>query len=111
MGLFALANLGESFLLTGKPPKRLGNAHAQIVPYGAFPAEDGWLVLAVGNDEQFARLCQVVGLPDLARRFPTNALRVEHREEVVEALSRAPRPAPGPTGWKGSRRRASPPPP
>jgi len=89
VGLFALANLGESFLLTGKPPKRLGNAHAQIVPYGAFPAEDGWLVLAVGNDEQFARLCQVVGLPDLARRFPTNALRVEHREEVVEALSRA----------------------
>ena len=69
VGLFALANLGESFLLTGKPPKRLGNAHAQIVPYGAFPAEDGW--------------------PDLARRFPTNALRVEHREEVVEALSRA----------------------
>jgi crotonobetainyl-CoA:carnitine CoA-transferase CaiB-like acyl-CoA transferase len=87
VGLFALANLGESYLLTGKPPKRLGNAHAQIVPYGAFPAGDGWLILAVGNDEQFQRLCRVVGLPELALRFPQNAQRVEHREEVVEALS------------------------
>ncbi|WP_114313214.1 CaiB/BaiF CoA transferase family protein [Thermus caldifontis] len=87
VGLFALANLGESYLLTGKPPKRLGNAHAQIVPYGAFPAADGWLVLAVGNDEQFARLCQALDLPDLLKRFPTNAERVEAREEVVEALS------------------------
>lgn len=88
VGLFALANLGESYLLTGKPPKRLGNAHAQIVPYGAFPAADGWLVLAVGNDEQFARLCQVLDLPDLLARFPTNAERVEARKEVVEAISR-----------------------
>ncbi|QWK22574.1 CaiB/BaiF CoA transferase family protein [Thermus antranikianii] len=87
VGLFALANLGESYLLTGKPPKRLGNAHAQIVPYGAFPAADGWLVLAVGNDEQFARLCQVLNLPDLPARFPTNAERVEARKEVVEAIS------------------------
>jgi len=87
VGLFALANLGESYLLTGKPPKRLGNAHAQIVPYGAFPAADGWLVLAVGNDEQFARLCQVLDLPDLLARFPTNAERVEARKEVVEAIS------------------------
>ncbi|WP_243028043.1 CaiB/BaiF CoA transferase family protein [Thermus albus] len=87
VGLFALANLGESYLLTGKPPRRLGNAHAQIVPYGAFPAADGWLVLAVGNDEQFAKLCQVLGLPDLLRRFPTNRERVEAREEVVEAIS------------------------
>ncbi|MFN4232871.1 CaiB/BaiF CoA transferase family protein [Thermus sp.] len=87
VGLFALANLGESYLLTGKPPKRLGNAHAQIVPYGAFPAADGWLVLAVGNDEQFARLCQALNLPDLLARFPTNAARVEGREEVVEAIS------------------------
>ncbi|WP_105318348.1 CaiB/BaiF CoA transferase family protein [Thermus tenuipuniceus] len=88
VGLFALANLGESYLLTGKPPGRLGNAHAQIVPYGAFPAADGWLVLAVGNDEQFARLCQVLGLPDLLARFPTNAERVEARKEVMEAISK-----------------------
>ncbi|MEN2983084.1 MAG: CoA transferase [Thermus sp.] len=87
VGLFALVNLGESYLLTGRPPARLGNAHAQIVPYGAFPAADGWLVLAVGNDEQFARLCEALGLGELAERFPTNASRVEHREAVVEALS------------------------
>lgn len=87
VGLFALANLGESYLLTGTPPKRLGNAHAQIVPYGAFPAADGWIVLAVGNDEQFQRLCQALGLPELARRFPQNRERVAHREEVVRALS------------------------
>lgn len=88
VGLFALANLGESYLLTGKPPRRLGNAHAQIVPYGAFPAADGWLVLAVGNDEQFARLCEVLELPELRERFPTNPYRVEHRQEVVEALAK-----------------------
>ncbi|TBH17527.1 CaiB/BaiF CoA transferase family protein [Thermus thermamylovorans] len=87
VGLFALANLGESYLLTGKPPGRLGNAHAQIVPYGVFPAADGWLVLAVGNDEQFGRLCQVLGLAELQERFPQNAKRVENREEVVEAVS------------------------
>lgn len=111
VGLFALANLGESFLLTGKPPKRLGNAHAQIVPYGAFPAEDGWLVLAVGNDEQFVRLCQAVGLPWLAERFPTNAERVAHREAVVEALSQTLQARPRAYWLEKSRRWASPPPP
>ncbi|MCX7850546.1 CoA transferase [Thermus sp.] len=94
VGLFALVNLGESYLLTGRPPARLGNAHAQIVPYGAFPAADGWLVLAVGNDEQFARLCGALGLGELAERFPTNASRVEHREAVVEALSQVLRTRP-----------------
>lgn len=94
VGLFALVNLGESYLLTGRPPARLGNAHAQIVPYGAFPAADGWLVLAVGNDEQFARLCEALGLGELAERFPTNASRVEHREAVVEALSQVLRTRP-----------------
>ncbi len=86
VGLFALANLGESFLLTGSPPRRLGNAHAQIVPYGAFKAQDGWLVLAVGNDEQFKRLCQVLGLEDLLKRFPRNRDRVENRKTVEEAI-------------------------
>ncbi|AEV17207.1 CAIB/BAIF protein [Thermus sp. CCB_US3_UF1] len=94
VGLFALVNLGESYLLTGRPPARLGNAHAQIVPYGAFPAADGWLVLAVGNDEQFARLCGALGLGELVERFPTNASRVEHREAVVEALSQVLRTRP-----------------
>jgi crotonobetainyl-CoA:carnitine CoA-transferase CaiB-like acyl-CoA transferase len=94
VGLFAMANLGESYLLTGIPPKRLGNAHAQIVPYGAFPAQDGWLILAVGNDEQFARLCQILELPDLLKRFPRNQDRVEGRKEVEGALSQVLRTRP-----------------
>ncbi|KGQ22629.2 CaiB/BaiF CoA transferase family protein [Thermus filiformis] len=89
VGLFAMANLAQSYLLTQTPPGRLGNAHAQIVPYGAFPAQDGHLVLAVGNDEQFRRLCQVLDLPALAEdpRFATNRARVEHREALVPLLS------------------------
>jgi crotonobetainyl-CoA:carnitine CoA-transferase CaiB-like acyl-CoA transferase len=94
VGLFALTNLGESYLLTGAPPKRLGNAHAQIVPYGAFPAADGWIVLAVGNDEQFARLCQVLELPGLKERFPRNPMRVENRQEVERALAQVLRTRP-----------------
>ncbi len=94
VGLFALANLGESYLLTGAPPKRLGNAHAQIVPYGAFPAADGWIVLAVGNDEQFARLCQVLELPGLKERFPRNPMRVENRQGVERALAQVLRTRP-----------------
>jgi crotonobetainyl-CoA:carnitine CoA-transferase CaiB-like acyl-CoA transferase len=64
------------------------------VPYGAFPAADGWIVLAVGNDEQFARLCQVLELPDLPKRFPRNQDRVEGRKEVEGALSQVLRTRP-----------------
>ena len=89
VGLFAMANLAQAYLLTGAPPKRLGNAHPQIVPYGAFPAQDGHLILAVGNDDQFRRLCQVLDLPGLAQdeRFATNRARVENREALTELLS------------------------
>ena len=89
VGLFAMANLAQSYLLTGVPPKRLGNAHAQIVPYGAFPAQDGYIILAVGNDEQFRRLCQALDLPALAEdgRFATNRARVENREVLLNLLS------------------------
>jgi crotonobetainyl-CoA:carnitine CoA-transferase CaiB-like acyl-CoA transferase len=84
-----LANQGEGFLASGRVPGRLGNAHPSIVPYQAFAAADGHVVLAVGNDGQFERLCEVAGRPDLARdpRFRTNAARVEHRAEVVAALA------------------------
>jgi crotonobetainyl-CoA:carnitine CoA-transferase CaiB-like acyl-CoA transferase len=84
-----LANQAESFFATGRPPPRLGNAHPSIVPYQAFSARDGHLVVAVGNDVQFARFCEVVELPALARdpRFATNAARVEHREALVAALA------------------------
>jgi crotonobetainyl-CoA:carnitine CoA-transferase CaiB-like acyl-CoA transferase len=84
-----LANQAEGYLASGEVPRRLGNAHPSIVPYQAFAASDGHLVLAVGNDGQFARLCAVAGRPELARdeRFATNAARVRHREALVALLA------------------------
>jgi crotonobetainyl-CoA:carnitine CoA-transferase CaiB-like acyl-CoA transferase len=83
-----LANLGANYLVTGRSPGRMGNAHANIVPYQVFEAADGHLILAVGNDGQFAKFCEVAGRPDLARdpRFATNAGRVRHREVLVPLL-------------------------
>jgi crotonobetainyl-CoA:carnitine CoA-transferase CaiB-like acyl-CoA transferase len=83
-----LANLAQNYLVTGRPPERHGNAHASIVPYQAFATRDGWVVVAVGNDAQFARLCQVAGRPELATdsRFATNAARVENRAVLVPIL-------------------------
>ncbi|MFZ5880504.1 MAG: CaiB/BaiF CoA transferase family protein [Chloroflexota bacterium] len=83
-----LANVAGNFLVSGSLPKRYGNAHANIVPYQSFRAADGWFVLAVGNDRQFARLCDVIARPDLAadERFAANAARVTHREELIPLL-------------------------
>ena len=88
VGLMSLVNQAQSYLVTGVPPKRLGNAHPQIVPYQAFEAGDGWFILAVGNDEQFARMARAIGRPELARdpRFRTNALRVQNRGALVPLL-------------------------
>jgi crotonobetainyl-CoA:carnitine CoA-transferase CaiB-like acyl-CoA transferase len=85
----ALANQAQSFLVTGEPPPRLGNAHPSIVPYQAFATADGHLVLAVGNDGQFARFCGVAGTPQLAAdpRFATNAARVAARAALVAILA------------------------
>jgi crotonobetainyl-CoA:carnitine CoA-transferase CaiB-like acyl-CoA transferase len=85
----SLANQAESYLVTGHPPRRLGNAHPSIVPYQAFATRDGHVVVAVGNDGQFARLCEVAGRPELASdpRFATNAARVENRAALVPILS------------------------
>jgi crotonobetainyl-CoA:carnitine CoA-transferase CaiB-like acyl-CoA transferase len=84
-----LANQAESHLVTGHPPARIGNAHPSIVPYQSFATRDGHIVLAVGNDGQFARLCQVAGRPQLANdaRFQTNAGRVRNRAALVTVLS------------------------
>jgi crotonobetainyl-CoA:carnitine CoA-transferase CaiB-like acyl-CoA transferase len=86
-----LANLAESYLVTGRAPDRHGNAHASIVPYQAFATRDGYVVVAVGNDGQFARLCEVMGKPELAAdpRFATNPARVENREALVPVLQAA----------------------
>jgi crotonobetainyl-CoA:carnitine CoA-transferase CaiB-like acyl-CoA transferase len=85
----ALVNVAQAFLLTRKEPKRLGTAHPQIVPYQAFPAQDGLLMIAVGTDAQFQRLCEVLGRPELAEdpRFSTNPARVQNREVLLPILT------------------------
>jgi len=84
-----LANLASNYLTTGVAPKRVGNAHQNIVPYQVFETSDGHLILAVGNDGQFSRFCDVAGCPELARdaRFSSNADRVRNRDLLVPKLS------------------------
>jgi len=84
-----LANLGANYLTSGQAPRRMGNAHQNIVPYQVFEVADGHLILAVGNDAQFARFCAVAGCGELAQdpRFATNRLRVKHRAELVPLLA------------------------
>lgn len=83
-----LANQASNFLTTGSSPERLGNAHPSIVPYQDFPTADGHLMIAVGNDSQFARFCEVLGQPDWALddRFASNQARVEHRHLLVPLI-------------------------
>jgi len=90
-GVGVLANQATNFLLGGQVPTRLGNSHPNIVPYQVFPASDGHLVIACGNDGQFAALCDVLGLGDLATdaRFATNECRVENRVELIDRLEMA----------------------
>ena len=88
-----IANLNMNYLISGKVPGRMGNAHANIVPYQAFPSADGHVILAVGNDGQFEKFCQIAGRPDLAAdpRYRKNADRVRRREELVPVLAWAQR--------------------
>ena len=83
-----LSNAGQYFLTSGERTPRYGNAHPTIVPYQAFAASDGHFILAVGNDGQFARFCDVAGCPELATddRFATNPGRVRNREALVAIL-------------------------
>lgn len=82
-----IANMNLNYLVSGRVPKRQGNAHANIVPYQVFKAKDGELVLAVGNDSQFAKFCELAGVDFAAdERFATNANRVRNREIIVPML-------------------------
>lgn len=83
-----LANQAMNFLASGQSPGRLGNAHPNIVPYQAFPTIDGHIILAVGNDQQFKRFCEVAGQPELSSdvSFITNQKRVENRAELIPLL-------------------------
>jgi crotonobetainyl-CoA:carnitine CoA-transferase CaiB-like acyl-CoA transferase len=80
-----LANQAMNYLATGDNPKRLGNAHPNIVPYQAFATSDGHIILAVGNDAQFQRFCQVAGAQALVSlpQYASNALRVANRDALV----------------------------
>jgi crotonobetainyl-CoA:carnitine CoA-transferase CaiB-like acyl-CoA transferase len=84
-----LANQNLNYLVSGEPPRRQGTAHPNIVPYQAFQTADGYLMLAVGNDAQFARFCGAAGAPELAAdaRFKTNADRVAHRAALVPQVA------------------------
>ncbi len=92
-----LINQGLAYLVSGENPERLGNGHPHIVPYDTFPASDGHFIIAVGNDGQFARMCEVMGRPEWAAdpRFAKNVDRVRNRKTLVpliEAIT-ATRPA------------------
>lgn len=84
-----LANQGMNYLVSGEVPRRMGNAHPNIVPYQTFATRDGHLMLAVGNERQFRALADCLGRPELADspRFADNAARVENRQELIDILA------------------------
>ncbi len=86
--LAMLANMNMNYLTSGRAPQRAGNAHPNIVPYQVFAAADGHVIVAVGNDAQYAKFCEVAGRGDLATdpRFVRNADRVRHRAMLVPML-------------------------
>ena len=86
-----MPNQALNFLVSGVAPRRLGNAHPNLVPYQLFTVADGELVIAVGNDAQFRRLVELLGIPELAvdPRARTNADRVQHRAAVVARIQGA----------------------
>jgi len=84
-----LANQALNYLVSGKVPKRIGNAHPNIVPYQVFPASDGLIIIATGNDNQFAKLCAVLGEPKIAEEpsYRANSDRLGNREHLIARLS------------------------
>ena len=86
-----LANQAMNFFVSGQTPPRLGNAHLNVSPYAVFPTSDGWFILAVGNDGQFLRFCDALGLDALKAdpRFASNAGRLDHREPLFAAIRQA----------------------
>ncbi len=84
-----LANQGLSYLATGVAPKRIGNAHPVVVPYQVFPVTDGHIIIACGNDGQFAKLCAVLGDPTMAQAalYKTNSDRVVNRTTLIPRIT------------------------
>lgn len=86
-----LANQNTNYLIGGEVPKRMGNAHPNVVPYQTFPTQDGGLILAVGNDGQFKRFCEAAGIAPTGNdpRFASNALRIANRDACIAAIAPA----------------------
>jgi crotonobetainyl-CoA:carnitine CoA-transferase CaiB-like acyl-CoA transferase len=86
-----LSNQAGYLLATGVNPPRMGNAHAQVAPYGVFPVSDGHIILAPANDRLFSKLADLLGCPDLAQdaRFNSNAGRVEHAAALDAEIAKA----------------------
>ncbi len=84
-----LANLNSNYLVSGKAPGRMGNAHMNIVPYQTFQTADGYMIIAVGNDRQFREFCTIIDVSALPgdQRFATNRGRVENREVLIPLLA------------------------
>lgn len=89
--LSVLANQASAYLVSGRVPSRHGNAHPAIVPFEVFAARDGDVMVCAGNDRLFAKLCSLLGMPELAddARFSTNPARVRHRVALTPILARA----------------------
>ncbi len=84
----SLANQASNYLVSGVAPDRLGNSHPNVVPYQTFATLDGYIIVAVGNDNQFRKLCAAIGKPNLGEDplYLSNALRVAHRESLVREI-------------------------
>ena len=91
VAMSALGNQALNYLVSGVAPGRTGNAHPNVVPYQPFRTADGWMIVAVGNDGQFARLAALIGAPELAEdaRFTTNSARIENRDTLIPLLEPA----------------------
>ena len=86
-----LANQATNYLVGGKIPTRMGNAHPNIAPYQSFATADGHIIVAIGNDQQFSRFCELTGQPEIAAnsKFSNNAARVANSGELTELLAQA----------------------
>lgn len=86
-----MANQSMNYLVSGKAPTMMGNAHPNLAPYAVFDCADGWIILATGNDGQYQRLCSILGLDDMAHdpAFATNADRVSNRAEMTRRITAA----------------------
>jgi len=96
VGTSVMANQAMNYLATGDAPLQMGNAHPNLAPYAVFECADGWIILATGNDGQYRKLCDILGLGEWAAhpRFASNAVRIENRAEMTGLITAATK------GWR-----------